>query len=100
MTKFKEKTFAFKMKYREMDVVRLWRDCVYDQFEFCYSARLKSRSGEEEELSLWLDNRVAMLPCSLTKGDQMLLDCPPSFGEVFKVKQHDVMLMYSVVAPI
>jgi hypothetical protein len=52
VTKFKKKTFAFKMKYREMDVVRLWKDCVYDQFEFCYSARLKSRSGEEEELSL------------------------------------------------
>lgn len=85
VTKFNTKMFAFKMKYREMDVVRLWRDCVYDQFEFCYSARLKSRSGEEEELSLWLDNRVAMFPCSLTKGDQMLLDCHPSFGEVFEV---------------
>ena len=93
MTKFKEKTFAFKMKYREMDVVRLWKDYVYDQFEFCYSVRLKSGSGEQEKLSLWLDNIVAMFPCSLTKGDQMLLDCHPSFGEVFKVKQHGVMLM-------
>jgi hypothetical protein len=30
VTKFKKKMFAFKMKYREMDVVCLWKDCIYD----------------------------------------------------------------------
>lgn len=73
---------AVLMRIRDVTVVRKWRKCVYQKFEFCFYATIDPPTARSQ--TIWVNDDSVIFPCYLSKTDKLLIDRHPCYGEGFR----------------